>query len=135
MTDAIEAIDAAIGGLCACGCQRPLDPNGSSAWWATEDCQLAWQGGNVGLSPAELLLAWGFDPSEFIAAASRLADAFVQLGQDITAALRAVAIHPTPARSETADLMARALELRRTRHTGPAIPPRTPRRIDPRRAR
>lgn len=37
--DMLDAIDAAVDGLCACGCQRPLDPDGPSAWYYNEGCQ------------------------------------------------------------------------------------------------
>lgn len=40
--DVLVAIDAATGGLCACGCQRPLDPNGASAYFFNADCQRLW---------------------------------------------------------------------------------------------
>ncbi len=43
--DILERIDAATDGLCACGCQAKLDPQGPSAYWATERCQMAWQAG------------------------------------------------------------------------------------------
>lgn len=35
----LDAIDAAVDGLCACGCQRTLDPDGPSAWYYNEGCQ------------------------------------------------------------------------------------------------
>jgi hypothetical protein len=37
--DILSSIDAAVGNLCACGCDQPLDPNGASAWYATPECQ------------------------------------------------------------------------------------------------
>lgn len=43
MTSVLDAIDAAVGGLCVCGCGRKLDPNGPSAWFVEEWCQRAWQ--------------------------------------------------------------------------------------------
>jgi hypothetical protein len=39
MSDILEAIDAAVGGKCACGCGQPLDPNGASMWFAGPSCQ------------------------------------------------------------------------------------------------
>lgn len=39
----LKAIDAAMDGLCVCGCGRHLDPKGGSGWRATETCQEVWQ--------------------------------------------------------------------------------------------
>ncbi len=44
-TNILDTIDAAVNRLCACGCLRPLGPDGPSAYWATETCQLRWQSG------------------------------------------------------------------------------------------
>lgn len=43
MTDILADIDAAVDGLCADGCGRRLNPDGPSAYWATEACQERWQ--------------------------------------------------------------------------------------------
>jgi len=43
MSDILDTIDAAVGGKCACGCGQPLDPDGASMWFATQDCQWAYQ--------------------------------------------------------------------------------------------
>lgn len=42
MADIVEQIDAAISGLCACGCNRQLDEHSPSVYFATEDCQRLW---------------------------------------------------------------------------------------------
>lgn len=34
----LERIDATLNQSCACGCGRPLDPDGPSAWWFDDDC-------------------------------------------------------------------------------------------------
>lgn len=38
-TDMLARLDSAVDELCACGCGRKLDPNGPSAWYASQDCQ------------------------------------------------------------------------------------------------
>jgi hypothetical protein len=43
VADVLDQIDAALAQRCACGCDRPLDPDGPSAWFATADCQWTWQ--------------------------------------------------------------------------------------------
>lgn len=43
MSDVLDSIDATLSERCACGCDRPLDPAGPSAWFATADCQWTWQ--------------------------------------------------------------------------------------------
>lgn len=40
--DTLATLDATLDGRCACGCGRPLDPDGTSAWFAAERCQLLW---------------------------------------------------------------------------------------------
>lgn len=39
MNDILARIDAAVDGLCACGCATQLRPDGPSQWYATEECQ------------------------------------------------------------------------------------------------
>jgi hypothetical protein len=39
MPDIIDSIDATLAERCACGCDRPIDPSGVSAWFAGPDCQ------------------------------------------------------------------------------------------------
>ncbi len=38
----LDAIDAAVGHLCACGCRRSVDQNGPSAYFASQGCQRRW---------------------------------------------------------------------------------------------
>jgi hypothetical protein len=116
MGDILVTIDAAIAELCACGCRRPLDPNGPSAWWATEGCQARWQGGapTVQLQAAFAPLVDFF--RGLAGAFAGIVDAFASL----------LPPEPPPVRP-----LARV----GAGHTGPKVPPRTPRRIDPRRAR
>jgi hypothetical protein len=40
--DILDRIDAAIEERCACGCSRPLHPNGPSGFFASQDCQARW---------------------------------------------------------------------------------------------
>lgn len=47
MTDILAAIDAAVDNLCACGCRRRLNPDGPSAWFATQYCQHVWSQANA----------------------------------------------------------------------------------------
>jgi len=42
VTDILDKIDAAASGLCACGCKRPVNPHGASAWFAEQACQQRW---------------------------------------------------------------------------------------------
>jgi hypothetical protein len=110
VTDILDTIDAATGALCACGCARPLDPDGPSAWWATEDCQQTWQSGRP-------------DLADFHAALSRVFEAYAAAIRDWVAAL-----------SPVVEAFEACAEQPR-RNTGPAVRQRPPRRIDPRRAR
>lgn len=133
--DILATIDAATDGLCACGCRRPLDPAGPSAWWATEACQGAWQSGRprvVGAEDIRLLRA--ADITDLLAAINRAIEAFARFARDIAERLRPLVTALVVA-AKPADPVQRALELRRNRNTGPKTPQRAPRRIDPRRAR
>ncbi|RKR92806.1 hypothetical protein BDK92_7288 [Micromonospora pisi] len=42
MSDTLDQIDAAINNLCACGCGRPLSPDGESAYFRSANCQARW---------------------------------------------------------------------------------------------
>lgn len=44
MGDILTEIDATVEGLCACGCGTKLGERSRSGWWATETCQVRWQG-------------------------------------------------------------------------------------------
>lgn len=37
-----DKIDAAVSGMCACGCRRSLYEDGASEWFATQECQWEW---------------------------------------------------------------------------------------------
>lgn len=53
----LDAIDAAVDGLCACGCQRTLDPDGPSAWYYNEGCQR--KAASVGYDQPNYHQPWG----------------------------------------------------------------------------
>lgn len=40
--DILARIDAAVEQLCACGCSRPVPPDGASAYFASQGCQHRW---------------------------------------------------------------------------------------------
>jgi hypothetical protein len=89
-------------------------------------------------SSAVIVAAWRDEHVHFVAA---LSNAMHTMGAAVEHAGQALGrllphLHAGPAsRPEPADVMQRALDLRRARNTGPAHASRAPRRIDPRRAR
>lgn len=52
MTDILDLIDNATEQRCACGCGTRLDPDGPSAWFASEWCQKRWNEARAGLDDA-----------------------------------------------------------------------------------
>lgn len=40
--DILDRIDAAVDELCACGCGKPVPPDGASAYFASPECQRRW---------------------------------------------------------------------------------------------
>lgn len=42
VTDILDLIDNATEQRCACGCRAALDPDGPSAWFASQECQRRW---------------------------------------------------------------------------------------------
>jgi hypothetical protein len=138
-----------------CGlCRVPLDPRGDSPDFCSESHQRLWHTGARGLplTEAAALVATRVQldssaaaPREFHRLTVELGAAVRQLTAAFAAAARAVAeaVRPLAEAAVRAGLiqqppvdpMRRALELRRTRNTGPTIHRRPPRRIDPTRSR
>jgi hypothetical protein len=127
----LERIDAAVEGVCACGCRRPITDGSPSAWFASEECADRWHGRLAGgwlQREAGLLRSWGrAELEEFV---NELCELLRQVGEplqrlvaDLAAAFGVV---PGPT-----DPRERALWLRKHRHTGPKVKMRAPRRMDP----
>ncbi len=151
MTDILDRIDAATAELCACGCSRPLDPDGPSGWWATELCQQIWQRGdrmNPGMRVVRLPDGGGLavDPEAVRAAMAQVAAGVARLFEDLGNAIRPLLVKLADTAEQMraagmigetlpADPMERALYLRKHRNTGPKQQQRAPRRIDARRSR
>jgi hypothetical protein len=139
MSDILDRIDTAIEGRCACGCGTQLDPNGPSAWFATESCQRRWN------RPRVVVLSNGVDLAALEAAAralnARLVEVFNlvrpvfdQIGRSMAEAVRQLAPlrraaghHPEP----PTGLQEHALWHVRNRHTGPPARLERVSRIDP----
>lgn len=142
--DILQTIDAATGDLCACGCGQPLDADGPSAWWATEDCQRRWQGHGapVRYRSRSVVVASFLDREEV---RERVTAYILASIENLQCGLEgaAVALYEFgesmarywPSEPEPEPPMLRAIAAKRHRNTGPRPAARAPRRIDATRGR
>ncbi len=154
MTDILAKIDAATDGLCACGCERAVPPDGLSAWFAGEGCQRRWSAARTD-RPDEVLNA---ADAHLVVPRAMLgyhdAGAAIDVQANMRASIEAIisgirhfgeVVRPTleslqrlfadieaskrPADDGPTDPMERALWLRKNRNTGPKQHRRAPRNL------
>jgi hypothetical protein len=144
MTDILDRIDDLTGLVCG-WCQQALSSDGPSRYFCDEQHQERWSRTGAECPPDMMpgVLTISVDTADYRERMTAVAASMAELARSCDAARIATTLvvedwlldygrATAPPVPLPADRMARALELRRTRNTGPAQRQRVPRRIDPR---